>query len=168
MTDLLDLFLFAGMGIGLCGALFGWGVVLNGSYYIKRLKHYGYNIPQKKSDYPQGLRSLPCENVDRSVSEGWSSESVALAAFAWLAGGIVSLIAAHIYTKYASLVKGLAEIGIAMMLLPVVCWIICGFVFWRQRTRRKYRDDVELDEEEGPQRKVRANLMEGISEIIIY
>ncbi len=128
-----------------------WMRYLKNICYLKRLCAHGYEVPVCKRDY-KGLEELPRNEESAQVRVGNSWESIALAAICWgiavgcMAGSIPLLLNYQMY-------GGLVFHGAAALF-----WVVLGIVYFRQRSREKYRDDVE-PEIYGPDGKVKMRKM---------
>ena len=139
------LFLFAGLNL------------LSGFCYIRRLKAYGYEIPNKKEDYGDDLRNVPrvsgkscpeIKNVGRKVLVFFYA-AVFLLANVWNVRYII---------RWYQFDGDLAVFLLCIMLLFDSFWGISAFMFYRQGNRQRYRDDVEIDDS----RKERVPVENGI------
>lgn len=139
--------------------------LLSGISYLKRLKKHGYEVPEDKKDYDSLLELLPHQEqeVDEDAKKMCNKTSLAL--------GICSLITllvlfgidvwfvAEWYSYYKSEVVSI--IGL-ISIIDVVLLVYC-IIFFRQRNEKRYKDDVEIDEN----RKNRMPLVEGVLTIFI-
>lgn len=146
-------------------AIASWYLYLDSLFYLKRLKRYGYEIPNVKKQYKCGLVDLERVECDTPKPDSWSKESVILSAIALLVAlGFLGNTIAY-WIKITVFWHGALYLLYDSLLLlgVVICWLIGSFYYWRQRKRVKYKDDVELD----PNRKTRVHLMKGLVTIIV-
>ena len=163
-VDLAALVLWFLMGSGfLVSVLMGIGL-FKSRFYLKRLERYGYEPPERKRDYGKKVENLPRKAKQQEESVGGSRESIVLAILALIALGITAMGSFVIFWHYLTVDRELAMEGFILLLFPQICWGICSFVFWRQRSCQKYRDDVETCDK----RKLRAQLEDGLVEMAIF
>ena len=140
-----------------------WTVFLISFFYIRRLKKYGYDIPIDKRKFGSRLEYLGKSESYCLNCTGYSKESLILAGISF----VIFLRAVGetivIYFRYKPFVE-LAYLGICGFAPLVVFWMVRSVLFWRQRLRQSYRDDVEID----PGRKPRKHLAEGLTATVIY
>lgn len=129
--------------------------------YLKRLRRNGYEPPEKKSDYKYRICKLNrVEDVPDSM-EDCCKDSIILAGLCWaVAGGLVFRVIYFTwkYRDYLDAVD-LCMFGFGFML---ICWIVVGCCYWKQRINSKFRDDINPD----MNRKLRVNLMSGVGFIV--
>lgn len=144
-------------------ALATWLLFLNSALYLRRLGAYGYEIPINKKDYSASLDKLPKVEGSFSVPTGDSKESIALSVISLGVFVGVLINAIMFYLKYREL-GDLKYMGIWGSVPLFLFWLILAFLYWRQRLREKYKDNVEID----AKRKNRKQIEQGIVEILIY
>jgi len=139
--------------------------LLSGISYLKRLKKHGYEVPENKKDYDSLLELLPHQEqeVDEDTKEMCNKTSLALGI-----GSLITLLVlfgidvwfvAEWYSYYKSeIIFVLSLISVIDVVLLVYC-----IIFLRQKDEKRYKDDVEIDEN----RKNRMPLVEGILTIFI-
>ena len=132
---------------------------------MKRLKKHGYEVPENKKDYDSLLELLPHQEqeVDEDTKEMCNKTSLALGI-----GSLITLLVlfgidvwfvAEWYSYYKSeIIFVLSLISVIDVVLLVYC-----IIFLRQKDEKRYKDDVEIDEN----RKNRMPLVEGILTIFI-
>jgi len=112
--------------------------------YFKRLRKYGYEIPDKKEKYSYMLKYLPREKALQNTNKGYSAESMILAGISTYIG--MSTVAGGVWLLLKYLFLGdVAWFVFGMICFMALGWIAAGFFFWRQRNNQKYKDDVETD-----------------------
>lgn len=131
-------------------------------WYFKRLRKYGYEIPNKKEKYSYMLKYLPREKILQSKNKGYSAESMILAGIIIFIG--MSTVAGGVWLLLKYLFLG----NDAWFIFGMICfmalgWIVAGIFFWRQRNNQKYKDDVEPDST----RKSRKHLANQLIPILI-
>ncbi len=139
-------------------SIVGWRLFFSSFAYMKRLKQYGYKAPERKKTYHGRQDLLERFEVSPPDVNRWHPESVILACVAWIAGVGSLPYPFYVWKCYPDM-----EGVLGMMLFPVVCWVVMGFYYWRQREQLKFKDDVELDEK----RKNRQNLVDGLVTILV-
>lgn len=172
--------------IFLCGcSMILWFMYLDCLSYLKRLKLHGYEIPYDKRKFYSELENLPHIQPEASMLLQPSKESTALSLTSLICSiGILIREIIYLHTYDYTFTRASAQceahshmvcshgydfmydttFRVFCLMLPLVLfWLIASFVFWRQRNRQKYRDDVEPDDG----RKRRKQISTGIAEIII-
>lgn len=139
-------------------ALIGWRLFFSSRGYMKRLEKYGYKVPERKKMYQGRLDLL--ERYEGSMPDFQQPhrESTYLAYASWVAAFGSVPYPLYVWKTYPDM-DGL----FVVMLFPVVCWIMLGLFYWRQRDQLKYKDDVEIDD----RRKTRQNLVDGLVIILV-
>ena len=110
-------------------ALICWIRFAMSTGYLRRLRAYGYEVPERRRMY-RGLEELAQNREILQRKTGNSREIVFC--------------------------------GAAM-----IFWVVYGLHYFRQRSRERYRDDVEPEQDEGNARRVRTHFAEGIVTILI-
>lgn len=142
-------------------SLFLWADHGNCICYLKCLRRNGYEPPEKKSDYKYRICKLNrVENVQGSI-EGCCKDSIILAGLCWTVAGGLVLRAIYFTWKYRDYLYtvNMCMFGFGFML---ICWIVVGCCYWKQRINSKFRDDINPD----MNRKLRVNLMSGVGFIV--
>lgn len=120
--------------------------------YLKRLKRYGYVVPDSKKLYENNLENLtPNQELCREQGMQKSKVSIVLTAIA----GIAALL--------------MICINLMLTRVPHIwsilfCAALTG-IYIRQISGRRFRDDVDIYGD--PERKVRRNLDDGLLEILL-
>lgn len=142
-------------------ALICWMRFAMSTGYLRRLRAYGYEVPERRRMY-RGVEELAQNREILQRKSGNSRESIALAVICWViaAGCMVGVV--PFYVNYQ-----MQEIGIVFCGIAMVFWAVFGLHYFRQRSREKYRDDVELETAEETPRRVRTHFAEGIATILI-
>lgn len=153
-SELLTLILITFMVVPII-TLAGWFHFADVCLYFKRLRKYGYDIPENKSEYRENLRDLP-KVSEKVSSQSWNKESAFLSMISFLCAVGFLIAAILIISKYS--INLITVLGIAVMFLVVFVWLGAGFVFGKQCSNQKYKDDVEIDEN----RKSRIHLVNGL------
>ncbi len=134
---LLALYIGGGLAFACYTALVaGW-------LYMKRLKRYGYKIPENKSHYDGKIENLPkLINVEEtsiySLHSKWCSRACALI-FA------VFFVLDVLYFLKWKFMKDNCKSLFVLCFLFYLIWIIFAFALKKQSNKEKYRDDVEID-----------------------
>lgn len=144
-------------------AFMAWMGFLSSTLYLRRLKIYGYEIPRNKKIFSSRLDMLGKTGDSLVNPDSQSKESMVLAAISVSIFAGVFINAVVFYFQYREL-EDLAYFGVYGSIPFLLFWLIIACVFWRQRLRDKYKDDVESDEK----RKTRKHIEKGIIEIVIY
>lgn len=149
------------VGIMFCPvmALICWMRFAMSTGYLRRLRVYGYEVPERRRMY-RGLEELAQNRKILQRKSGNSRESIALAVICWVLAAGCMMGVVPFYVKYQ-----MQEIGIVFCGAAALFWVLAGLHYFRQRSREKYRDDVEPDE--GNARRVRTHFAEGIATILI-
>lgn len=144
-------------------AFIAWNRYVCSFLYLKRLKKYGYEIPLNKKLFASKLENLRKMNGQVVSLGSLSKESLVMAVVSFIIfiGFIINTF--DFYLKYRA-IGDLEEIGVYGSIPLLLFWLINSFVYWRQRLRDKYRDDVEIDRT----RKMRKHIEEGLVEICIF
>lgn len=142
-------FLFFAIAPGglVCAAI--WLYYAGGKMYFKRLKRYGYSIPESAKEYGYRLENVPREGkiTEKSV---FSKVNVI---GSYVSFGL-SMAAIILDVAYFIRWKNIGENAYALtvvFIIPAVIWLCYALALLRQSNKEKYRDDVEID----PSRKRR-------------
>lgn len=136
-----------------------WLLFADSRLYLKRLHSYGYVVPEDRKQTEGRLDLLEREREYSANLEGVSRESAALSVIClFVAAGIA--VDVGIFFIYNTAVSAFF---LVMLVLPVGLWLGGAGYYWRQRRRKRFRDDVELDDG----RRVRTHLIPGIMELLI-
>lgn len=130
-------------GVGLF--LFSVFNLFAGLCYIHRLKHYGYEIPYKKSDYNNKLENVP--HINRQFCAGTKKHTESSILFficmsVYLMTNVWDIYYIVHWYKY---VDSNATFLFCVQMILDFYWLISAVIFYKQRNIEKYRDDVELD-----------------------
>lgn len=130
-------------GVGLF--LFSVFNLFAGLCYIHRLKHYGYEIPYKKSDYNNKLENVP--HINRQFCAGTKKHTESSILFficmsVYLMANVWDIYYIVHWYKY---VDSNATFLFCVQMILDFYWLISAVIFYKQRNIEKYRDDVELD-----------------------
>lgn len=141
--------------------LVAWLQYLNCVLYLKRLREYGYELPENKNIYGGRLERLPRYSNVPDMERHDNKESIVLAIVSWivtLGVGVGAVIFAITYAYMPDVVQ------ICMFAYGFIglTWLGAGIYFWHQRLYSKYRDDVEVD----AKRKLRVHLVPGVAAIL--
>lgn len=157
-TELPTLFaLYIGAGLSVVcyvNLVAGW-------LYMKRLKKYGYMIPEKKSDYDGKIENLPKLNNVEDTSI-FSEHSI------WGYRACILIFAVFIildvgYFLQWKFMKETCKSLFVLCFFFYLIWILFALVLKKQSNKEKYRDDVEPD----TTRKERWSLEENLLAMII-
>lgn len=139
-TELLMLFaLYIGAGLSIAcyvNLVAGW-------FYMKRLKKYGYQIPEKKSDYDGNLENLPKVNNIEAASI-FSRHS----RWCFRACILIFLFFFVLDVRYIlqwKFMKDNCKSLFVLCLFFYLIWIVFALALKKQGNKEKYRDDVEPD-----------------------
>lgn len=143
-------------------SVIAWIGYLSSSVYLRRLKIHGYELPANKREFSSSLCNLRKINESEVSVNSLSKESIVLSVISCLNFVLVIIYAVLYFFEYNNMndVFGLTVLGYAPLL---IFWYIRTFLFFRQRLRETYRDDVEVDET----RKKRKPIEDGIKEMLI-
>lgn len=161
-TRTTALVMLSGLYIGGPMMLMSGDVLLCGTFYFKRLKAYGYRIPEKRKNYQDKLENIPREAGSENITSLFQTDSKILA---WI-GLTIYLIFVGLDILFLMKWKFMWENAIAMFcisMLGYLVWLILAIIFYQQANTKRYRDDLEPDDG----RKKRMNLMTGIGTYII-
>lgn len=139
-------------------SIVGWRLFFSSWGYLRRLRKYGYKVPDYKKKYGRRLDRLERLEIPLLNERKYHKESMCLAWISWLAGVFSIPYPIYVCKLYPDM-----EVVMEMMLAVVVCWILLGAYYWRQRNLAKFKDDVELDDN----RKIRQNLVDGLITIMV-
>lgn len=165
-ADLLEAELIGFFTIGGCVmcpgvAIAGWLSFANSTTYLRRLRAYGYEVPERKAIY-RGLEEIP-RNTDITLCRtGSSMESIALSVVCWAISVGCLAVSLMFHMNYKMFNVGIVFCGAA-----AIFWIILGAHYFRQRSREKYRYDVETEPSVENPRKVRTHFTEGLVTIVV-
>ena len=147
------------IGAGLC--VVSYGNIIAGFMYMKRLKKYGYVIPEKKKEYDGKLENLPKENdVTQTSVFGKHSK------YCFVACLLIFAIFFILDIKYLitwGFMKVNCKAMFIMCLIFYLIWIVFALILKTQSNGEKYRDDVETD----TSRKERWSIEQVIFTIVI-
>jgi len=137
-----------------------WLVYIDCLCYLRRLKKWGYEVPEDKSKYVH-LERLPKVEGDFLKSPEVSRESVALAVLNWLAA-VFTIIGGIGFATEHAVVQDIVNLCMVVIGMILIVWVLCGIFYWRQRQYIRYRDDVEFDND----RKKRVHLAAGLGVLV--
>ena len=141
-------------------ALAAWVMFADSHTYLKRLKKYGYIVPDNKKEYECSLEVLMTAPIKTFEDE--SKESKLLAFVSWIVAVTMVGYSIFLTIRFSHMLENVAFFIIVSIALAMF-WLVFGFSFWKQRRRDKYKDDVEINSNLKP----RKHLVEGITTIII-
>lgn len=129
-------------------AALAWLIYFDSLFYLKRLRKYGYVVPEDRKKYVY-LEHLPQTEKDDCFKETIeketiSKESCALAIVSWV-GALGMVIGMILFWQEHMKVPDIAMVCTVLIAVIIILWIYAGVFYWKQRLRSKYRDDVELD-----------------------
>lgn len=139
-----------------------WIRALDCFLYFRRLRRYGYEVPEKKKLYSKTLENLPRTADFTCANSGISVESVLLALGSWLCSLGILFSAIKFFLKFVT--EGwwcVVPFGFILVIAGV--WCVQGIGYWHQRARSKFRDDVENDDG----RRVRRHFVSGMVAMLI-
>lgn len=134
---LVSFYMGGGVGIVSLAAL------ISGKFYLRRLKAYGYVLPECKKDYGGNLENLP-------KAENNNGKSIFARHSLWGMLGSIGLyfnfmlLDLQYFLKWKFLGDNAKAMFIICALFYLV-WLIQAFLLWKQSNPEKYRDDVEPD-----------------------
>ncbi len=135
--------------------LVSWTVFLDSSAYLNRLKKHGFIVPDNKRKYGNNIERL-VEGEIRVCTES-SKESLVFAILSWIVAlGMVGF-SIYYFVRFFPTLGSASLLGLATIALAILEFLI-GFLFFGQRKRDRYRDDVEYNSN----LKRRFHIMEGI------
>jgi len=139
-----------------------WLYVLRSTFYLKRLKVYGYQVPCNKKDFYSSINQLPRINTTIINSSGRNRESFMLSVFSLciFLGVVLNIV---VFYFQHELMGDLAYFGAYGSVPLLIFWFILSGMYWNQSYTQKYSDDVEAD----ITRKQRKQIEDGIIEILI-
>lgn len=139
-TEILMLFaLYIGIGL----SVICYGNLVTGWLYMKRLKCYGYQLPEKRRDYDGKIENLPkLKNVEEISLFYWHS--------VWGARLCVFIFAVFIIMDVVYFLqwKFMGENCKAIFVLSFffyLVWVVLAHILTKQSDKNQYRDDVETD-----------------------
>lgn len=130
-------------GVGLF--LFSVFNLFAGLCYIHRLKHYGYEIPYKKSDYNNKLENVPHINRQFCAGTKQHTESSILFFICMSVYLMTNVWDIYYIVHWYKYVDSNATFLFCVQMILDFYWLISAVIFYKQRNIEKYRDDVELD-----------------------
>lgn len=139
-TEILMLFaLYIGAGLSVAC----YGNLVAGWLYMKRLKCYGYQLPEKKRDYDGIIKNLPKITDVKEISL-FGRHSI------WGAGVCIFIFAVFFVLDMVYFLqwKFMGENCKAVFVLCFffyLVWIVLALVLTKQSNKDKFRDDVETD-----------------------
>lgn len=141
-------------------AFAAWVMFCDSHTYLKRLEKYGYIVPENKKDYDNDIERLVNEEI-KSYTEP-SKESSVLALVSWSVSlGMVGFTIFY-FIRFSHMLENMSFLGCVAIFVAIL-WAVFGAYFWRQRSRERYRDDVEYN---SPLKK-RNHLVEGLVTVVI-
>ncbi len=147
LADLIDInFVF-----GLISFLFGSGLfffcsieLIQGALYFKRLKQYGYEIPNNKKEYSNLVECLPKSETKELSNPEWKPANIVMSVL--FITGFISFISYNIWLDCFSGYTKTDPIFLGVLILCDLIWLILGLVIVSQANGKRYRDDFEIDE----------------------
>jgi len=136
-----------------------WVYYVDCVFYLKRLHRHGYEIPERKKDYDD--KQLSQLKRIEGEQKGITKESVVLAVICWIIAVGLAMRAVVFWWEYRT-IQDMVMFCMVVFGMLVVCWIVFGICYWRQRLNSKFRDDVEPDTE----RKLRVSVSCGLGFIV--
>lgn len=124
--------------------------LLEGVCYLKRLKRYGYLVPDSKKTYENNLENL-IQDEETCKEQGIRKSKTGIALT------VIAVIAVFLMTYI-----NLTATRVPHVWGILVC-VLLAVLYARQISGRKFRDDVDIYG--NPERKVRRNLDDGLLEI---
>ena len=113
-----------------------------GYLYLRRLKKYGYTIPDKRKDFDCLLEKLPRENgiTERTPYNRRSK------VFAMICVGIwICMWGVNIWYYYTWRFMTDSVAMFVLMILADVYWLIQALQFRKQMSNETYKEDVEIE-----------------------
>lgn len=165
LADELDSILFAyviimGTTMSPILALAFWVLFFDSATYLNRLKKYGYIVPKNKKDYDRKLDNLVSGEI--SSFEEPSKESTALAIISLIVAVGMLINAVVFFVRFSAIMENVSFVGVVLVIMAIA-WIVIAIIFWKQRDRKNYRDDIEPV----ATIKVRKHIVEGLVIVII-
>lgn len=134
---LLSLYIGAGL------AAFSYLSLLAGWLYMRRLKGYGYEIPERKSDYDGKIENMPKINhVDATSIYSEHSKWCARACILFF--GVFFILDVCFFLKWKFMKENCKALFVLCLFFYLI-WVIFALALKKQSNREKYRDDVESD-----------------------
>lgn len=114
-----------------------------GYLYLRRLKKFGYTIPDKRKDYDCLLEKLPRENgiTERTPCNRRSKVFALICAGIWICMWGVNIW--YYYTWH--FMEDSAIAMFVLMILADVYWLIQALQFRKQMSNETYKEDVEIE-----------------------
>ena len=141
-------------------ALAFWVLFFDSATYLNRLKKYGYIVPKNKKDYDRKLDNLVSGEI--SSFEEPSNESTALAIISLIVAVGMLINAVVFFVRFSAIMENVSFVGVVLVIMAIA-WIVIAIIFWKQRDRKNYRDDIEPV----ATIKVRKHIVEGLVIVII-
>lgn len=139
-TEILTFFL---LYIGGGGAVFCYAALVAGGMYMRRLKAYGYQIPEKKSDYDGRLEKLPRQKI-ADVKSIYSRHSKGCFLACILLFAVFVILDVYYLFKWKFMGDNCKSLFILCFIFYLI-WIVFALALKKQSNVEKYRDDVEVD-----------------------
>ncbi|MGN0495870.1 MAG: hypothetical protein ACI4GW_06560 [Lachnospiraceae bacterium] len=139
-TEILMLFVLY-IGAGLSVACYG--NLLAGWLYMKRLKCYGYQLPEKKRDYDGKIENLP-KLTDVEETSLFYQYSIWGARFCIFIFAVFVLLDVFYLQQWKFMGENCKAVFVLCFFFYLV-WIVLALVLTKQSNKDKYRDDVETD-----------------------
>lgn len=137
-----------------------WAAYLDGVLYLKRLKRFGYVVPEDKRDFNKALEQLPkAENaIENKPVKNYGSIALTVLAGVIVIGLLIYDVC--FFYRYSSLGNDIWFFEAGLIFCTFI-WMLMGVCYGRQISDRRYKYDVEIDSN----RKNRKNLIDGLVEI---
>ncbi len=137
--------------------------LIAGTFYLRRLKTIGFEIPDTRKEYDNNLRNVPLD--DSLYQENrYAVDSIKLSVLSVVSALIFVLVIVLRIIKWSSYCYMEETAPTFVFLLGYVIAFAGAFVvFIRQKNKDRYVDDVNLKDS----RKVRINLCKGILDLMI-
>ncbi len=144
-------------------AFIAWFGFMRSSFYLCRLKKYGYELPYRKKTYDYLLENLPKKEEIVSPRTGRNKESLILAT------GCLCMIAATVicmlvFNSENSILEDAWQISCFGGVPLILFWLFRFVMYVVQSDNAKYKDSVVVDDE----RKIRRPLENGLMEFVLF
>lgn len=112
--------------------------------YFKRLKVYGYTVPEDKNDYAGFLQNLP-RNPDNQACSVYSKFNKIAIIVCFIMLGICSILDFSFFIKWHFMDGNCMFLFMVTLVFYLIVWLILVLIMHKQSNADKYRDDVEID-----------------------
>lgn len=152
-----------GIYFGVIGTIYLSYQWISAVFYLKRLKRYGFEVPENRKEYEIVERLPKKENMVQVQTQGYHKGSKILTGLSIFVAAIMLLLTGYYFYRWSFMGEN-AQAFLVIQLIADAFWLIPIFIFRKEMDLQKYKDDVEID----ITRKTRKNVVSGVLLIILF